>query len=456
MAGLAVPVEGCDKEMGGHERGRLRMQYWASGLATSASLLWLLLAPAAQAKVVLTHYNYGGHGDDHRRFVEERAQAFMKANPDIEIQIVTDAGSNYWDKLTSMTAAGAGPDVIELYPEAAAPFVVGGAVRDLRPFLQRDRDINLQDFVPVTVDGFTWNGVIWGLPTSTYQILAFYNLDLLDAQGLVAPADLGTGWTWQTLRDYGRKLTRDQNGDGKPEQWGIRAAHDFFRWWILADQAGGKLFDRIVDPTRATFLDPGVQVGLQYYTDLVLVDRSVQLDVNPWYQGAVGISIVDGPSMFGILANRGVAWRWDVAQLAKGPEHNGTFVFLNGFQMGAQTKHPEEAWRWLKFLVSEESLREYARITGRTPARLRLLPQYLRLLPSSPPHVQAAVDAVLNPRSRIAYLMAGSTQIRQVVNRMVSNEVMTGKRSVREALTELDRQVNAILSEARKQTGAAR
>lgn len=421
-----------------------------------AGLVALLAASSVQAKVVLTHYNYSGHGDDHRRFVEQRAQAFMKQHPDIEIQVVTDAGANYWDKLTSMVAAGTPPDVLELYPEAAAPFVAAGALRDLRPFLQRDRDVSLNDFVPVTVQGFTWADTLWGLPTSTYQIMTFYNLDLLDTHGLVAPAERGENWTWETLRDYARKVTRDVNGDGRLDRWGIRASHDFFRWWILADQAGGKLFDRIVDPTKATFQDPGVQAGLQYYTDLVVVDRAVQTDANPWYEGSVGISIVDGPSMFGILTNRGVAWRWDAAQLARGPVHNGTYIFLNGFQMGAQTRHPNEAWQWLKSLVSEESLREYARITGRTPARTRLLPQYVRLLPGAPAHAAAAVDAVLNQRSRIAYLMAGSTEIRRVVNQMVSAEVVTGKRSVREALAELDRQVNALLTEARQQAGLVR
>ena len=77
----------------GQHRGRLGRLALA-GLGPGGLAL-LLVAAGAQAKVVLTHYNYGGHGDDHRRFVEQRAQAFMKQHPDIEIQIVTDAGANY-------------------------------------------------------------------------------------------------------------------------------------------------------------------------------------------------------------------------------------------------------------------------------------------------------------------------------------------------------------------------
>ena len=60
------------------------------------------------------------------------------------------------------------------------------------------------------------------LPIEVYSIVTWYNLDMLRQAGLTPPAELKPGeWTWQLMREYGRKLTKDEDGDGIAEIWGL-------------------------------------------------------------------------------------------------------------------------------------------------------------------------------------------------------------------------------------------
>jgi len=417
-------------------------------LSAFVVLCTLVLSIPALA-VTLVHYNYTGHGDDHARFVAARAEAFMRDHPDIQIEIISNAGSDYWEKLLTMEAGGVPPDVLELYPAMAPPFIEGGVVRDLGPFVERDPEISLDAYVPVTVEGFTWHETLWGLPSSTFQILTFYNADMFDRFGHATPAELGSDWTWERLIEVGKDFTLDPDGDGIPSQWGVRAYGDLFRWWIFVHQAGGRLFDRFTDPTTATFTTEEARLGLQFFVDLFHTHGIATTDINAFYEGKVGIDIVDGPSLFAILPNNvGDTFRWDIAELPKGPDNNGTMVFLNGFQIGAGSRHTEEAWLWLKYLVGEESMREYIQTTGRTPALKSLLPEYVRYLPQPPANLVAAGDAILNPATTTPYFTVAATEIRGMANPL-TQQAMAGAVSVTEVLEQIHQFANQRLTEAR-------
>ena len=70
----------------------------------------------------------------------------------------------------------------------------------------------------------------------------FYNKKLFEKAGLQPPK------TWSEFVDTAKKLTKDTNGDGKIDQWGVaiegasitESAHFAF---ILGRQNGGELFD---------------------------------------------------------------------------------------------------------------------------------------------------------------------------------------------------------------------
>ncbi|MGI6083708.1 MAG: ABC transporter substrate-binding protein [Limnochordia bacterium] len=410
-------------------------------------LLLLLLSPAAISKTKLVHYAYTGHGEQYRQFIDHAKANFERANPNTEIEVVE--GNDYTKALT-MALGGVAPDVLDMSTNLAFSHYASGLLRDLTPFITSDREFRIQDFVPASLIGYQARGATFGLPSSIYQVLCFYNRDLFLQAGINEPALLGEGWTWDAAISAGKRLTRDLDGDGVPDQWGVRASNSWYRWPIWVHQAGGMLFDKLVEPTKPTFDTPAGRTGLGFLADLHLEGAAVpvtQVSHELFYNGQVGLSLDDGSSWLTIIpTSSGGRFEWDVVELPKGPVHNGTFLIMNGYQMSASSGHPEAAWEWIKHLVSREAMLDFMTITGRTPARTALLREIPKTLEVVPRNLQSVADAVLNPNSQPPYLTAVYGQLNSVTGQ-ITRSVLLGQKSVVAALQEMDVAAAALMAD---------
>lgn len=419
------------------------MRTWLYRFGVSFVLISLFSA-ASLAKTTITHFAYSGHGEAYYEFVQNAKALFEAENPDIEINITR--GSNY-DQATTMVAGGVGPDIFDFSTNVAPGYFAAGVLRDLTHYLERDEEFARDDFIPLAMEGYRTDEEIFGLPISTFQIFAFYNKDLFDQIGSADPNGLGENWTWETAVDVARKMTRDTSGDGNIDKWGLRAANSLYRWPIFVHQAGGYLFDKISDPTQPTFETEPARVGLNFFADLFRQHDVVAASYTQFLEGHVGFTTDSGPSYFGLMAREvGDKFSWDVAELPKGPDNNGTMVIMNGFQMSAMTDHPDEAWRWLKFLTREEQVTDFMSRTGRTPARISSWQDFAATLTDVPQYLDAASDAIQNPASTTNYITPIYRELASASGSIIA-PVLTGEKSVDQALQELQVKAESLFAE---------
>jgi multiple sugar transport system substrate-binding protein len=96
----------------------------------------------------------------------------------------------------------------------------------------------------------------------------FYNKKLFKEAGLKPPK------TWSEFVDTAKKLTKDTNGDGKPDQWGFAmeggsiTENSHFAF-ILGRQNGGQLFDG----SKPTFDSDPIVKGVSDYVNLIGRDK---------------------------------------------------------------------------------------------------------------------------------------------------------------------------------------
>ena len=58
---------------------------------------------------------------------------------------------------------------------------------------------------------------------------------MFDAAGLAYPDDT---WDWAKLVEVGKQLTKDADGDGKTDQWGLYTeTSDMENYWLVAGLA---------------------------------------------------------------------------------------------------------------------------------------------------------------------------------------------------------------------------
>src|SRR5262249_30830712 len=90
-------------------------------------------------------------------------------------------------------------------------------------------------------------GHLYGLPSTFTPYVMYYNRDLLASAGLDPPRP---GWTWDEFAAACRAVTRDRDGDGRIDVWGVSLT----QWlqavapWIW--QAGGELLDQHAQRSR--------------------------------------------------------------------------------------------------------------------------------------------------------------------------------------------------------------
>lgn len=196
--------------------------------------------------------------------VEKKIVAeFEKENPGIKVQFDAVPLSDYMTKLQTMIAGGAPPDVASLNMENLQSFAALGALADLGPLVQKDK-YDLGQYYASTLDMHSYKGKLYGLPASFSTVVLFYNKKLFDEAKVPYP---DSTWNWDKMLDAAKKLTKDTNGDGKPDQFGYAKA-----WWpMYLWLNGADLFNK--DRTKCALTDPAAIEGIQKMVDLWLVHK---------------------------------------------------------------------------------------------------------------------------------------------------------------------------------------
>jgi len=412
-------------------------------------VLTIASVAGAQSPIKIVHYNCTCHGEHWTDWLHHQAERFTAQHPHIELEIITDP-SDYYDKLAILAATGEFPDVTEVIPAQSIPYLEQGLWLELTQVIEADPDFDLDRFIPTTLELFRWHGGLYGLPASAFTLITSYNADHFQAAGVVLPADTGDRWNWDGLLEAARRLTRDLSGDGVPDQYGVAVFRDIWRLSYWAENAGGTYFDRYIDPTEAHFTHPGVVQAAEFVkgwidSGIAALDFSSSRD--RLLSGSVSMIFDQGSTIIGYHRdNPQIAL--DFAPLPRGPVKGGTEVTANGFQISASSRYPEEVWRWVKHLTYNiDAARDHVTRTARVPALFELIPDFGFLIGTSAPHANAWVEEAANPESRIRPLVREGVQIGRLFATTMT-AILEGRMPAREAFSELDRQVNAILREA--------
>lgn len=323
---------------------------------------------AAPAKIKLTYWHFlgGQMGKRHETLVAE----FNKANPDIEVESLYSG--NAWtmrDKLLAAVAGKQPPDVSMIDQFWAAQLASTGAIIKMQTLIDGPdgidkADVNKTAWMTATVDG-----EIWTMPYAMSNIVLYYNKDMFKAVGL-DPNKPPT--TWGELVDYAKKLTRDVNGDGKIDEWGlsfpITANTGTVYYYItFLWQAGGELYN--ADYTKVAFNSPAGVEALQFWMDLVHKHGVVPL-APPAEGFTVGRIAMELASSSTLETRQGKCkFPIGVAHIPAG-KNKVTGVGGNNLAIFKNTSAKEAAaWKFVKWMSSPEMNLKWGTMTGYTPLR---------------------------------------------------------------------------------------
>ncbi|MDR2378942.1 MAG: extracellular solute-binding protein [Bifidobacteriaceae bacterium] len=158
--------------------------------------------------VTVWHTLEGGHAEA----VEQAAQDFNAANPDVVVEMQAQPLTDYYAKVFQAVRNGTGPDIIDLYPIEATQYIEAGLAADLTGYIA-DPEIGVPDFDANLTEAWLESIAQWGdgkrylAPSDQTGPVLFYNKTLFDSLSLGAPA------TWDDLAEAGRAISQ---ATGKP------------------------------------------------------------------------------------------------------------------------------------------------------------------------------------------------------------------------------------------------
>lgn len=219
-------------------------------------------------KVTLRYWN-GFTGPDGRTMLRIVKQ-FNAEHPDVHVLMQRMDWHTYYSKLFVARLGGRGPDVLVAHIDVLPRFERANILRAVDDLVGGPGGID-----PSDIDGWEeteFGGRHLGIPLDIHLMGLYYNAGLLREAGVVdAEGKARPPTNRAEFLDAARRLTKDLDGDGEPDQWGFSFTNFRNDVYLLISQFGGRFFTD--DGTRSALEDPATVEAVQFAVDLIHTHR---------------------------------------------------------------------------------------------------------------------------------------------------------------------------------------
>lgn len=166
--------------------------------------------------------------------------------------------------LTSRAAAGMAPDLVTLGWRDFPKTYASGYLQPLDRFAQQDGSNAIEQFTEEALQLGRFRNQMLVLPTVLTIGMARCLPNLFEAASHPLP---DVHWTREEFVAVARQLTRDEDGDGKVDQWGFAALHRFPDWLPFMLQEG---LEDVVDLNTGAvrLMEPAALRALSFWDEL--------------------------------------------------------------------------------------------------------------------------------------------------------------------------------------------
>lgn len=424
----------------------------------------------------LIFYSCGGddQGNDDRKtvvfwhsFVSSTVPAlnslieeFERTHPHIDVDAqYIPTGDALVQKLITSIQSRTAPDISWLHAHFMEDLVQADAIYKMDEFINGPNGISqedLDDIYPALLQYASWRGTLYSMPMEATNLALLYNKDMFREAGLDPERP---PQNWEELRDYARKLTFDNDGDGKNEQTGMflpvyPAAGPLNGWMVWQFhpylwQAGGYKID--LEQTHVMYNEEAGVQALSLWKDMY---HELDLDVfTSDYDVAFASKnlamAMDGPWNLPRYNDILEGMDWAFAPLPAGPEKEATIVGGEYLAIFKQSEHPDAAWEFIKWIIEPETQAKWAMESGYLPIRkaVKDVPEFQKYLEEHP-NFKVFVDQMDYGQAERPIDYGGMKIMRHMAEAI--EKATVGNQDVKTALDEAAKQSNQILDEANK------
>lgn len=321
---------------------------------------------------------------------------FEKQNPDVTVNIQPAATSNYDTKMRTALAGGSPPDVFRINDDFVQQFTANGALKDLSPYVKRDK-LNTADYAKQVFEfGLQSDGRMTSWQLGYQPAVVFYNKDMFKAAGVPLPPTTWTadGWTWDDFLKAAQRLTKGTTQYGAV----VVASTNYEQTFSHNNGSATGIWGK--DGKTFTLADPKGTEAVQWVTDLTCKHKvqppwsnlqQSNADVQMFAQGKVAMMFELSGSL-PYLKKTIKDFEWDIAPPPARVDQ-ATEASDVVFAIPSNGKHPDAAWRLLKYLTSEEGGQIVGKGNAYVPVNTKAAKALYAKQSGTPAHAQLLAEA---------------------------------------------------------------
>ncbi|CAG7652742.1 ABC transporter substrate-binding protein [Paenibacillus allorhizosphaerae] len=382
----------------------------------------------------------GGYDITSKKLIDN----FQAKNPNIKLEIEETPWAEFVTKIVTRIAGNNPPDLWLQENAVILSYGKRGVAENLEPYIKRD--LKIEEYASALTSA-KLDGKIYGIPHGINPGALAYNKQIFKEQNVPLPTD---DWTYNDMIEAAKKLTKDTNGDGKPDIYGFQTGNNITLGWLPWMRAyGGSALDSTL--TKSSFTDSKSIQGLTAWADTIN-----KLKISPtreaantgkfFENGKVAMTFFQYATQVSLNKNK-PDLDWDTVKMPIGMDGK-RFVpmVVNQWVMYSKSKPEvkEAGWTFLKYYLSDEGQALLSESGTSLPVKKTAL-QQLEKSTTKPLNKKAFTKGIEeaggtldeNPSWNEWRAAAGP----------ILNDIMDGKRTPEDGAKEIQQKVQQVLDE---------
>lgn len=293
---------------------------------------------------------------DHYAIIDEVIKDFESENSGVQVKYVSGVKKeDYSEWLAEQFVSGNEPDIFFILSDDFNLYASIGGLMNLENFIENDETFSADVYYPAAFNFGQYENISYALPCESNLTFMFVNKTLLAKENIPLPKN---NWTWKEFLDICRKVTRDTDGDGIPNQFGC---YDY-SWQQAAISNGVKLFRD--DGKTSYFANYHMEEALKFMMELRTLNGNFEISPKDFDIGRVAFR----PFTFAEYRTyKPYPWRikkytsfeWDCIKMPAGFS-GGNIALMDTLLVGmsSRTNHKNLAWTLMKKICFDKKTQE--------------------------------------------------------------------------------------------------
>ncbi len=382
---------------------------------------------------------------------EAAAAEYKKLHPNVTVTVLTGALRDMEQKFAAGITADTAGDILEANPFVIQKFVVAGLIPpvpdDIVKWMTAKGRYN-----DALVNNNLYNSKYYGVPYLVGRHAIYYNTDMFAAAGLPATGPQ----TMDDLRNYAKKLAKyDAAGNLTVSGISLRLSGAGSgiaeKFWMYLYPMGGSIVEQGKSGKWHNNYnnDAGLNT-LQWYLDIVYKDKTnnpqIAADTSGFSTGVAAMYARES-SPIGTIAKNAPNLKYATVPMPKGVRW-GDLANGENLYVTKNSKYPQVAWDFVKFLETDRWLQELLKVSGWLPQRqdadLKAItdgqPAYKAFLFSDPNYALYVYPTALPEFDEIETKMAV-----KLADLYLKPNLATDQAALKKALAEMAQETDDIL-----------